>query len=172
MICDLRKTLRDTPVALTDFVDMTDLPSMPYPPHTYTHLIRAIDRHGAALLGEAVDKIKAVSAIVASPRYKRARRSFSNITNWDTEDVGELHEMFAALKAIFANPSVTISDVVDLNLVPTARFPKGMPKDDIWVVDQNGYALIGKDADTFREVGHIIEDAFVNPGAIRVSFPV
>lgn len=161
MIRDLRNALQGLPIALAKVVDMTALPSMPYPPYAFAYVIRAIDRHGMALVGEAGDEIKSVTSIVSSARYRQAKRSLSGILNWDTEGVEELEEMFAALKATFADPGMTVSDVVDLDLVPSARFPKGMPKDGVWAIDQDEFALIGMDADTIIEIGYLIEAAMI-----------
>lgn len=161
MIRDLRNALQGLPIALAKAVDMTALPSMPYPPYAFTYVIWAIDRHGMALVGEAGNEIKSVSSIVSSARYRRAKRSLSGILNWDTEGVEELEEMFAALKATFADPGITVSDVVDPDLVPSAKFPKGMSKTGVWAVDQDEFALIGKEADSIIEVGYLIEAALI-----------
>ncbi|WP_341223645.1 hypothetical protein [Loktanella salsilacus] len=161
MIRDLEKIMRGTPIALAELLDLADLPSMPHPPYGFTHYIRAIDQRGMALTGELADEIKAVSSIVSSSRYQRGKRILMNIANWDVEDVCELQEMFAALKATFANPGLTILDVIDLQQVPTARFPRGMPNDDVWAVDHDEFALIGKEPDTVIEVGYLIEAALI-----------
>lgn len=152
-------TDNSTPVASTEPVDLNDLPAMPHMSYDFTNLIRAIDWRAVALGDEAAREIQAETAITASSRYRKAQQIFVEIMNWDTEDVCELQEMLIELKSTFADPSIALSDVVAMHLIPTARFPRSLPKEGVWALDQDGYVLIGKAADTIIEAGYVIEAA-------------
>lgn len=159
--CALMEALQNTPLELADFINRNDVPSMPYPTFGYTHIIWAIDNKGQALVGNRIPKIVSIYDIIFSESYQRAKELYTDILYWNQKDATELRDLVSALRAIIADPYVTVSDIAGPEKVPSACFQDYIPHYKIWGVDQIGYALIGEEAEEIKAVEDVICDAIM-----------
>ena len=159
MLLQIRKMLAETHFELIDFVDRTRIPSMSHPVHGYTQIIWAVDRRGMALVGASADRIVSVDDIVLGRKHREAAEIVTSITRWDTEDVATLRDLFASLHETIAVGGITVSEIIDPDLVPsTGDLPDSVPEYRIWAVDRQDRVLVGEHADEIKSMDEIIAE--------------